>query len=102
MGARHDRLAVAASAALLGLALSLVGCGTGPEGGESTEETAMEETGPTTAELYARRCSACHLAYEPGAFSDERWREILPTMAPMAQIDADEEARILAWLLASN
>ena len=69
------------------------------------EEEPPQELAPTEepdgSMLYASNCVRCHGFKNPGDFTAEEWKEIVPRMAVKAKIDAYTESKILEYVLAN-
>jgi cytochrome c5 len=50
--------------------------------------------------LYSKRCSSCHVLFEPARFSGARWQKELGQMRDRAGLKGDEERLILQYLSA--
>ncbi len=52
--------------------------------------------------LYLTRCTKCHTAEPVRDYSAQEWRELMPEMAQDAKMTAEEEAAVLAYVLAAR
>lgn len=51
--------------------------------------------------LYNSKCGTCHALQPREKYSANRWKQIVPEMAKKAKLDANQEALILNYVLAS-
>jgi mono/diheme cytochrome c family protein len=52
--------------------------------------------------LYAGKCHGCHRLYAPSRVAPEKWPALMEKMAGKAKLTADEESRVLAYVLAAG
>ena len=52
--------------------------------------------------LYAGKCHGCHRLYAPARVTPEKWPALMEKMAVKAKLSAEEESRILAYVLAAS
>jgi len=54
--------------------------------------------------LYLAKCTACHSAYEPAAYSQKQWIDNVDEMTAQKKVtlSPEERAEILAYLSGSN
>jgi mono/diheme cytochrome c family protein len=65
------------------------------------QELAPVENESDGSQLYAANCVRCHGFKDPGSFTTDEWKEIVPRMAVKAKIDAYTEGKILEYVLAN-
>jgi mono/diheme cytochrome c family protein len=69
------------------------------------EEEPPQEMAPSEeadgSKLYAANCVRCHGFKNPGDFTAEEWKEIVPRMAVKAKIDTYTESKILEYVMAN-
>ncbi|MCF8409052.1 MAG: hypothetical protein K9G36_08780 [Crocinitomicaceae bacterium] len=53
----------------------------------------------TAATLYAEQCSKCHSLEPREKYTVNQWKRIVPDMAKKANLDSNQEATILRYVL---
>lgn len=59
-------------------------------------------TEPQIAEgkaIYTGSCDKCHKLFQPSEFSVKEWKKILPEMSHKAELNAEQAARVRAWVM---
>jgi cytochrome c5 len=67
---------------------------------QTTEASSLAEV-PEGKQLFESNCVRCHKLKNPGDFSTEEWKEIVPRMAEKAKIDETTKGKILEYVLAN-
>lgn len=84
--------------------LLLLGCQTEPSGaahgGQQASLTAFQ--GKPGAQLWAESCNRCHNYRSPSSYSDAQWSVAMHHMRVRANLTAEEEKKILAFLKSAN
>lgn len=86
---------------LLGIATSLLifGCQAASTGQSTAQGARLGKPG---AQLWAESCNRCHNYRSPGSYSDAQWSVAMHHMRIRANLTAEEEKEILAFLKSSN
>lgn len=84
--------------------LMLLGCQTSFAGGDTREKQAALAAfqGKPGAQLWAESCNRCHNYRSPSSYSDAQWSVAMHHMRVRANLTAEEEAKILAFLKSAN
>jgi hypothetical protein len=90
---RYLRLMAALLFTGAALVVTLAGCA-------SSGDTKTAQKG--AAQLWSENCTRCHNGRPPGEFSDTQWDVIVHHMRVRANLTAEEQRQILAFLQASN
>lgn len=94
-------------AALL-VAGCLAGGGLPHPSAPSVEEAALRWPGVTLADLergrdlYAERCSPCHMTPSPAQYSPARWPQLIDEMAARAQLSPAQRDEVLHYVVATS
>ena len=81
------------------LLLFVTACASMPRRSPSWQSPPGHEEGER---LFRRKCVECHGLYSPQRYSDREWRATLDDMAFEAQLNDEQKALILGFLLAAN
>ncbi|MEO6750862.1 MAG: hypothetical protein ABIZ04_02880 [Opitutus sp.] len=84
--------------------LLLFGCQTEPTGGAPGGQQASLAAfqGKTGAQLWSESCNRCHNYRSPSSYSDNQWKIATHHMRVRANLTAEEEKKILAFLTSAN
>ena len=96
-----------AAGSLLGLfasALLVAGCRTSEHAGAAGPDAVAQGTSPGKggAQLWAENCIRCHNIRSPSIYSDAEWDVAMHHMRIRANLTADENKKILAFLQSAN
>jgi hypothetical protein len=85
------------------LLLGLVSCSKGTVSAvtETSIISPIEFNEADAANLYTNRCGTCHDLQAREKYTAKQWERIVPDMAKKAKLDANQEAMILKYVLAS-
>lgn len=86
--------------AVLPALLLLAACANRSDG--TMGEPGVPFAGRSGAQLWQENCARCHNPRSPSAYSDDQWQVALHHMRVRAHLTGIEQARILAFLKASN
>jgi hypothetical protein len=68
---------------------------------ETTSVINTEYNEADAANLYTNKCGMCHGLEPREKYTEKQWRHIVPEMAKKAKLNANQEAIILKYVLAS-
>jgi hypothetical protein len=85
----------------------LPGCSSSPSansGADSAASTASarNDSGKSGNQLWADNCIRCHNNPSPSRYSDSEWQVVMRHMRIRANLTAEEEHKILAFLQSAN
>lgn len=85
------------------LLITLVSCSKGTVSAvtETSAVSPIEYNEMEAANLYTNNCGSCHALQAREKYSAKQWERIVPDMAKKAKLDANQEAIILKYVLAS-
>ena len=49
--------------------------------------------------IFVGNCQKCHQLYQPTDFSVKKWDKILPEMSQKAELNAEQAAKVRAWVV---
>jgi hypothetical protein len=83
--------------------IGLVSCskGTVSAVNETSTISPIEFNELEAATLYTNNCGSCHALQAREKYTAKQWERIVPDMAKKAKLDANQEAMILKYVLAS-
>ena len=94
------------SAALLAVALLIVGCRTPTHEQADKAKTATpagaKSNGKGASQLWAENCVRCHNIRSPSVYSDAEWEVAMHHMRIRANLTAEEHHKILEFLKSAN
>ncbi|SHJ22872.1 hypothetical protein SAMN05443429_11315 [Cruoricaptor ignavus] len=69
-----------------------------------TESPAITENydRDTAKALHDKACYKCHDLYKPKVYTDEQWVSIIKSMAPKANLNAEETSLVLHYVTSEN